>query len=167
MREDLLARIRTPANRRQAWPQVKANPGAPGVEGRTSEDCPALAREHWPSLRQAWRDETSQPSPVRRTESPKRHGPGKRVWGIPPVVERVSPPASAPGLGPLCDPDFSASSCGLRPGRSAPQAVRQIPRYLKAGYRVAVDLDLAQFFDRVNHAALRARGARTVRAKAV
>ena len=162
-----MERVLTPANLRKAWHQVKANHGAPGVEGMTSEDFPAFAREHWASIRQTRRDETYQPSPVRRTEMPQRHGQGKRWLGIPTVVERVIQQAIAQVLGPRFDPDFSAASFGVRPGRSAHQAVKQIPRYSQAGYRVAVDMDLAKFFDRVNHEALLARGARKVRDKAV
>ena len=154
-------------NRRQAWRQGKANQGAPGGEGRTSEEFPALAREHGPSSRQARRDGTDQPSPVRRTEIPQRHGPGTRWLGVPPVVERVRQQALAQVLGPLLDPGFSASSFGFRPGRSAHQAVKQIQRYLTMGAKVAGELTRAKFFDRVNHAALRARVARQVRDKAV
>jgi RNA-directed DNA polymerase len=165
--EDLMARILTSENLRKAWHQVKANHGAPGVDGMTIEDFPAFAREHWASIRQALRDETYQPSPVRRTEIPKRHGQGRRLLGIPTVVDRVIQQAIAQVLGPIFDPEFSASSFGFRPGRSAHQAVKQIQGYLKAGYRVAVDVDLAKFFDRVNHDALMARVARKVRDEAL
>jgi RNA-directed DNA polymerase len=165
--EDLMERMLTSENLRKAWHQVKANQGAPGVDGMTIEDFPAFAREHWSSIRQAVRDETYQPSPVRRTEIPKRHGQGKRRLGIPTVVDRIIQQAIAQVLGPLFDPDFSASSFGFRPGRSAHQAVKQVQGYIKAGYRVAVDMDLAKFFDRVNHDALMARVARKVRDKAV
>jgi RNA-directed DNA polymerase len=164
--EDLMERVLTPENLRKAWRQVKANHGAPGVDGMTIEDFPAFAREHWPSIRQAVRDETYQPSPVRRTEIPKPHGQGKRRLGIPTVVDRLIQQAIAQVLGPLFDPDFSASSFGFRSGRSAHQAVKQVQGYIKAGYRVAVDMDLAKFFDRVNHDALMARVARKVRDKA-
>jgi RNA-directed DNA polymerase len=74
--DDLMERGLAAENVRKAWRQVKANQGAPGVDGLTIEDFPAFAREHWPSIRQALRDETYQPSPVRRTEIPKRHGQG-------------------------------------------------------------------------------------------
>jgi RNA-directed DNA polymerase len=89
------------------------------------------------------------------------------MLGIPTVVERVIQQAMAQVLGPLCDPDFSASSFGFRPGRSAHHAVKQIQSYIKAGSKVAVDPDLAKFFDRVNHDALMARVARKVREKAL
>jgi RNA-directed DNA polymerase len=145
--EDLRARILTPENLRNAWHQVKANHGAPGVDGMTIEAFPALAREHWPSIRQAVRDETYQPSPVRRTAIPKRHGQGKRLLGMPTVVDRVIQQAMAQVLGPLFAPDFSASSFGFRPGRSAHHAVKQIQGYIKTGAKVAVDMDLAKCFD--------------------
>jgi RNA-directed DNA polymerase len=165
--DDLMERILAAENLRKAWRQGKANQGAPGVEGMTIEEFPAFAREHWASIRQAIRDETSQPSPVRRTEIPKRQGKGTRLLGIPTVVDRLIQQAMAQVLGPLFDPGFSTSSFGVRPGRSAHQAVKQIQGYIKAGYRVAVDLDLAKFFDRVNHDALMARVARKVRDKAL
>jgi RNA-directed DNA polymerase len=162
-----MERVLASENLHKAWHQVKANHGAPGVDGMTTEDFPAFAREHWPSIRQALRDETYQPSPVRRTEIPKRHGQGKRLLGIPTVVDRLIQQAIAQVLGPLFDPEFAASSFGFRPGRSAHQAVRQIQGYIKAGAKVAVDLDLAKFFDRVNHDALMTRVARRVRDKAL
>jgi RNA-directed DNA polymerase len=165
--EDLMARVLAAENLRKAWRQVKANHGAPGVEGMTVEDFPAFAREHWASIRQTRRDETYQPFPVRRTEIPKRHGQGKRRLGIPTVVDRVIQQALAQELGAIFDPDFSASSFGFRPGRSAHQAVKQIQGYLKAGSKVAADMDLAKFFDRVTHDAVMARVARKVRDKAV
>jgi RNA-directed DNA polymerase len=165
--DDLMERVLAPENLRTAWRQVKANHGAPGVDGMTVEDFPAFAREHWPRIRQALQDETYQPAPVRRTEIPKRQGKGTRLLGIPTVVDRVIQQAIAQVLGPIFDPEFSASSFGFRPGRSAHQAVKQIPGYIKAGYRVGVDLDLAKFFDRVNHDALMARVARKVRDKAL
>jgi RNA-directed DNA polymerase len=89
------------------------------------------------------------------------------LLGIPTVGERIIQQASAPGWGPLFDPEFSAASFGFRPGRSAHQAVTQIQSYSKTGDKVAVDIDLAKFFDRVSHDALMARVARKVRDKAL
>jgi RNA-directed DNA polymerase len=162
-----MERVLASENLRKAWRQVKANHGAAGVDGMTIEAVPACARAHWARIRQALRDETYQPSPVRRTEIPKRHGQGTRWLGIPTVVDRVLQQAIAQGLGPILDPGFSASSFGFRPGRSAHQAVKPIQSSSKMGYRVAVDRDLAKVFDRVNQDALLARGARKVRDKAL
>jgi hypothetical protein len=52
---------------------------------------------------------------------------------------------------PVIDRTFSESSYGLRPGRRAHDAVGQAQRYEQSGRRWVVDVDLAQFFDRVNH----------------
>jgi RNA-directed DNA polymerase len=96
--ENLMERILTPENLRKAWQQVKANHGAPGVDGMTIEDFPAFAREHWASIRQALRDETYQPAPVRRTEIPKRQGKGRRLLGIPTVRVNYTAVQRAVGL---------------------------------------------------------------------
>jgi hypothetical protein len=99
----------------------------------TSEEFPACARAHWASIRPALRAETDHPSPVRRTETPKRHGQGKRLVGMPTGLDRILQQARAQVLGPIFDPACSASSCGFRPGRSAHQAVKQIQGYSKRG----------------------------------
>jgi RNA-directed DNA polymerase len=81
------------------------------------------------------------------------------------VVDRVIQQAIGQVLTPIFDPEFSESSFGFRPGRSAHGAVRQVQRTIGEGYRFAVDLDLEKFFDRVNHDVLMARVARKVRDK--
>jgi len=165
LHDDLMAQVVDPANLQRAWKQVKANQGAPGSDGMPLEDFPAFAREHWPTVRQALLDGTYQPAPVRRVAIPKPGGRGERRLGIPTVLDRVISQAIAQVLMPLFDPDFSASSFGFRPGRSAHGALRQVQRYIGEGYRIAVDLDLEQFFDRVSHDVLLTRVARKVRDK--
>jgi RNA-directed DNA polymerase len=54
-------------------------------------------------------------------------------------------------LQPLIDPTFSDHSHGFRPGRRAHDAVKAARAYVQSGKRVVVDVDLAKFFDRVNH----------------
>ncbi|WP_238984844.1 reverse transcriptase domain-containing protein [Ectothiorhodospira haloalkaliphila] len=71
----------------------------------------------------------------------------------------------AQALGPIFDPGFSDSSFGFRPGRSAHGALRRIQTHIADGYRIAVDLDLAKFFDTVQHDILMARVGRKVRDK--
>src|SRR5208337_4490959 len=104
--------------------------------------------------------------PVRRVEIPKPDG-GIRLLGIPAVTDRLIQQALLQVLTPIFDPGFSNFSFGFRPGRSTHQAVRQAREYIEAGYRYTVDLDLAQFFDRVNHDILMARVARKVKDKRV
>ena len=150
-------------NLRRAWQQVKANRGAPGVDGMTVDDFPAFAREHWPAIRQALLDGTYSPRPVRRVEIPKPSGRGVRLLGIPTVLDRLIAQAIQQVLTPIFDPDFSESSFGFRPGRSAHGALRQVQRWVGEGYRIAVDLDLEKCFDQISHDVLMARVARKVR----
>jgi RNA-directed DNA polymerase len=84
------------------------------------------------------------------------------MLGIPAVVDRVIQQAVAQVLVPVFDPHFSDRSYGFRPGRSAHQAVRQLRQYVKAGFGIAVSLDLYRYFDEVNHDVLMARVARRV-----
>ena len=146
LNDALMERVLAPTNLRRAWKQVRANHGAPGIDGLTVEAFTALAAEHWPSIRQQLADGTYQPQPVRRVSIPKPDG-GERLLGIPTVMDRVIQQAIAQVLGPLFEPGFSASSFGFRPRRSAHGALRQIQGFLGEGYRIAVDLDLAKFFD--------------------
>ena len=74
-----------------------------------------------------------------------------RQLGIPTVVDRLLQQALNQVLSPIFDPNFSESSYGFRPGRSAHQAVRKAQAYVSSGKRWLVDIDLEKFFDRVNH----------------
>ena len=147
---DQLEAVLASDNLARAWKRVKANKGAPGIDGVTIEDFPAHAREHWPELREQIEQGRCQPQAVRRVEIPKPAG-GKRMLGIPTVTDRVVQQAIAQVLTPIFDPSFSDSSFGFRPGRNAHQAIRQVQAFVTDGYRIAVDIDLAKFFDTVNH----------------
>jgi len=161
LHDDLMVRVLDPVNLQRAWKRVKANRGAPGVDGMRIEDFAAFARSQWSEIRQQLSDGTYQPQPVRRVSIPKPGG-GERRLGIPTVVDRVIQQAIAQVLTPIFDPGFSESSFGFRPGRSAHGALRQVQGHIEAGYRIAVDLDLAKFFDHVQHDVLMVRVARTI-----
>ena len=68
--DDLLERVLASANLRAAWKQVRANQGAPGVDGMSIEELPAWAREHWPGIRKALLDGSYRPSPLRQRMIP-------------------------------------------------------------------------------------------------
>jgi RNA-directed DNA polymerase len=163
---DLMEAVVAPDNMQRAWAQVKSNRGAPGCDGMPIEDFPAYARTQWTTIRQGLIDGTYQPQPVRRVMIPKPGG-GERALGIPSVVDRVIQQAIAQVMTPIFDSHFSESSFGFRPKRSAHGAVKQIQSYIKAGYRIAVDLDLAKFFDNVQHDILMSRVARRLGDKRV
>ena len=143
-------------NLRRALKRVQQNDGSPGVDGLTVTDLPAYLREHWPALRAQLLTGRYQPSTVKRVEMPKPGG-GVRLLGIPTVLDRFIQQAMLQVLQPLIDPTFSESSYGFRPGRRAHDAVCQAQRYVQSGRRWVVDVDLEQFFDRVNHDVLMGR----------
>jgi RNA-directed DNA polymerase len=161
LNDDLMQRVVDSTNVRRAWKRVFSNKGAPGSDGMTLKEFPAFARKHWASIRQAFLDGTYCPQPVRRVSIPKPNG-GERMLGIPTVVDRVIQQAIQQILTPIFDPDFSESSFGFRPKRSARGALRQVQGHIRKGYRIAVDLDLEKFFDKVDHDVLMARVARKV-----
>ena len=148
--QHLLERILASENMETAWKRVKANKGAPGVDGITIDQFPDQARPLWGDIRASLATGSYLPTPVLRVEIPKPTG-GFRPLGIPTVLDRLIQQSIAQVLTPIFDPDFSESSFGFRPNRSAHQAVRQLREYLRQGYRIAVDIDLAKFFDTVNH----------------
>ena len=159
---DLMSRVLDPANLRRAAKRVRRNGGAPGVDGMTVEELPSFVRSGgWSEIRKSLENSTYRPQPLRRKAIPKPNG-GERLLGIPTVIDRLIQQAIAQVLVPIFDPEFSESSFGFRPGRSALGAVREVQRFIREGRRVAVDIDLEKFFDRVAHDVLMARVARRV-----
>ena len=134
----------------QAFKRVRANKGAAGVDGRDIDKTSRYLAVAWPEIRTQLLAGTYRPSPVRRVTIPKPDG-GERELGIPTVTDRLIQQALLQVLQPLLDPTFSDHSYGFRPGRRAQDAVLAAQAYVQSGRRVVVDVDLAQFFDRVNH----------------
>jgi RNA-directed DNA polymerase len=109
-------------NLKRALKRVKANKGAPGVDGMTVQALPAYLREHWPAIRVTLLNGTYRPQPVKRVEIPKPDGGGVRKLGIPSALDRLVQQAVLQVLQRQWDPTFSDFSYGFRPGRSAHQA---------------------------------------------
>lgn len=146
----LLAAMLTRQNLQLAWKRVKANKGAAGVDGLDIEQTAQTLRTRWPDIRQSLLQGRYRPSPVRKVMIPKPDG-TQRELGIPTVTDRLIQQALLQVLQPLIDPTFSDHSYGFRPGRRAHDAVKAARAYVQSGKRVVVDVDLAKFFDRVNH----------------
>ena len=146
----LLEAALTTENLQAAWKRVKANKGAAGVDGLDIEQTAQMLRTSWPQTRQALLAGTYRPSPVRKVMIPKPDG-SQRELGIPTVTDRLIQQALLQVLQPLIDSTFSEHSHGFRPGRRAHDAVKAARAYVQSGKRVVVDVDLAKFFDRVNH----------------
>ena len=140
----------TKENMQRAWKRVKANKGASGVDGLDIDRTAEQLKQTWPGVRERLLNGTYRPSPVRRVGIPKPDG-GERELGIPTVTDRLIQQALLQVLQPMLDPTFSEHSHGFRPGRRAHDAILQAQCHVQAGYRVVVDVDLAKFFDRVNH----------------
>jgi len=147
--------------------RVLANRGSAGVDEMPVEALMPYLKEHWATIKEELLAGHYEPSPVRSVEIPKPGGKGVRLLGIPTVLDRLLQQALQQVLTPIFDPDFSGSSYGFRPGRSAHQAVLAAQGHVTSGRRWVVDMDLERFFDRVNHDVLMARLGRKVGDKRV
>jgi RNA-directed DNA polymerase len=155
----LMERVVERSNMWLAYQRVMENRGAAGVDGLTVSQLKDWLKMHWPRVKQALLAGDNMPQPVRRVDIPKPAG-GVRTLGVPTVVDRLIQQALHQVMQPTFEPTFSDSSYGFRPGRNALQAVQAARNYICEGRRWVVDLDLQQFFDRVNHDVLMARVAR-------
>lgn len=155
----VMERVIERGNLLRALKRVRRNQGSPGVDGLTVEELPAYLRENWKVIRGQLLTGRYQPSAVKRCEIPKPGG-GVRQLGIPTVLDRFIQQAVLQVLQPVIDPTFSEHSYGFRPGRRAHDAVCQAQRYVQGGRRWVVDVDLEQFFDKVNHDVLMGKLAR-------
>lgn len=150
----------------RALKQVQANKGAPGIDRMDVDHVGRYLRRHWPKIEAALQSGAYKPLPVRRKEIDQQDG-GVRLLGIPTVLDRIIQQAIAQVVEQIWDPTFSEVSYGFRPGKSAHDAVLQSKHYLLDGYTYVVDMDLSNFFDRVNHDRLMSRLATRIADKRV
>lgn len=148
--QGLLEKILEPDNLNLATRKVKANKGSHGVDGMAVNELYPFLKQNGNQIKQSIREGTYVPKPVRRVEIPKPDG-GVRLLGIPTVLDRVIQQSIVQVLSPIYEEQFSESSYGFRPNRSAHQAVKKCKEYIEAGYKWTVDIDLAKYFDTVNH----------------
>jgi len=132
----------------EAWEKVKANKGAPGVDGCSIGDFEADLKNQ---LYKIWNRMSSGsyfPPPVRAVEIPKAHGGGTRMLGVPTVADRVAQTVVARRLEGKVEAIFHPDSYGYRPGRSPLDAVEACRRRCWRADWV-IDLDIEKFFDSV------------------
>lgn len=138
-------------NLTEAFRRVKANNGAPGIDGETVGDYADDLLKNTELLHEKLKTETYEPSPVRRVEIQKPDG-GVRLLGVPTVKDRVVQQAIVNVIEPIFDPTFHPSSYGYRPGRSQHEAVAKAERFMnRYGLREVVDMDLSKCFDTLDH----------------
>jgi RNA-directed DNA polymerase len=163
---ELMEQVCNRDNLNRAFQRVKSNKGSAGVDQMTVDQLGPWISANKSELIKSLLDGSYIPQSVKLVEIPKPDG-GKRALGIPTVVDRLVQQAILQVLTPIFDPQFSDSSFGFRPGRSAHDAIKQACSYVKAGKKYVVDIDLEKFFDRVNHDMLMARIAKRVADKRI
>ena len=164
--KSLMGAILSKENLLRAYKRVVSNGGAPGVDGVRVDELKTLLQQRWAAIQLELLEGTYHPAQVKGVEIPKANG-GKRLLGIPTVMDRFIQQAVQQVLGRLWDVDFSPYSYGFRPGRNAQQALLQATEYINTGYQDVIDLDLKSFFDKVNHDKLMALIRRKIQDKAL
>jgi group II intron reverse transcriptase/maturase len=135
---------------RLAYQKVTGNKGAAGVDSVGVAGFAGQLKTEWGGVKTKLETGSYQPQAVKRVKIPKPNG-GERKLGIPTYMDRLIQQAISQELTKMYDADFSESSYGFRSEKNAHQALQKAKEYINAGYSHVVDLDLAQFFDRVNH----------------
>lgn len=162
----LIERLVERKNLMKAYSRVMRNKGAAGIDKMPVSELKPYLQKNWQGIKRELLDGNYYPKPVKRIDIPKPGG-GIRQLGIPTVLDRLIQQALHQVMSPIFDPYFSESSYGFRPRKSAHGAIKQAKKFQLEGKRWVVDMDLANFFDEVNHDILMSRVARKVGDKKV
>jgi len=165
MREELIEQILQNANLTKACEEVIRNKGAGGVDGMQVTELKKYLDQHRGKLSQQVRNCQYHAQPIRGKEIPK--GKGKtRLLGIPTVVDRMLQQAVLRVISLQYEMAFSSYSYGFRPRRNIIQATSKSLNYINSGYQHIVEIDLKQFFDKVEHVLLLQLLYRNIKCKA-
>lgn len=148
--QDLMSEIANLKNLETALRKVVSNKGSAGIDGMNVEELREWFSNHYRELQHQLMTGTYRVTAVKEVSIPKPNG-GKRQLGIPTVKDRLIQQAISQVLSKRYDPIFSNHSYGFRPQRNAHQALRKAGEYVADGKDWVVDIDLAKFFDEVNH----------------
>jgi group II intron reverse transcriptase/maturase len=133
-----------------AWSKVRHNKGAGGTDKVSIAGFEKNLEQNLNEIQRLLRQDRYKPKPVKRVYIPKTHG-KQRPLGIPTIRDRVVQQALKQVIKPIFEAEFSDSSFGYRPRKSAIQAIERIEALRTRGQEWVVDADLEAFFDRVNH----------------
>lgn len=142
--------IITKENLNRAYKKVVENKGASGIDGVTVEELGDYIKLNKEEIVNSIRNKTYFPKPVRRVYIPKSNG-KMRPLGIPTALDRTIQQAIAQPISDMYEEIFSEYSYGFRPNRRCHDAIKQALNYLNDDYEWVIDIDIEQFFDKVNH----------------
>lgn len=135
----------------EAYKNVKAKDGSPGIDGKNFKDIEEYGLEKFlEELGEDLRKQTYRPQAVKRVWIEKANG-GKRPLGIPTIRDRVAQTVCKMIIEPIFEADFEESSYGFRPERSSKDAMKAIKENLNNGMTEVYDADLSSYFDTIPH----------------
>lgn len=147
---DVMSRITSLSNLSDALRQVVSNGGGAGIDGMNVRELREWFQRNHVTLINQLQSNTYRVSKIKGVKIPKPSG-GERQLGIPTVIDRLVQQSIHQVLEGIFDPTFSAHSYGFRKAKGTHRCLQAASHYVEEGYRYIVDIDLAKFFDEVNH----------------